>query len=187
MKLQDVLTLLRAHSPDMPHEAAHLANTLSFVERETSPWHRGTVAGHLTASAWIINSERTHTLLVHHRRLDRWFQPGGHIEDDTDLLSASLREAMEESGLQVLTPQSHAIFDIDVHPIPANPKESGHLHYDIRFAFRTAPGATPRASAESKAARWFSLEEVAQVNPDPSLARMVSKTRRRGDASALQE
>ena len=56
--------------------------------------------GHFTASAWIVNKRRTHTLLTLHRKLQRWLQLGGHADGDENLVEVALKEAKEESGLQ---------------------------------------------------------------------------------------
>lgn len=179
MDRQAILSQLSAHRPATELEASHLAQVLAFVAGVPLPWSRSTVEGHLTASAWIINPTLSRTLLVHHRKLDRWLQPGGHIEDDADLLSASVREAREECGLTEFAPLATTIFDIDVHPIPASAKEPAHLHYDIRFALVADDTQATAVSAESKAVRWFDLDEVSTWPIDPSITRMVQKIRSR--------
>lgn len=174
---QAILHQLRNYQPLTTLEASYWMQVIALVERETFPWRRSTLAGHLTASAWIVNKTYTKALLVHHLKLDRWLQPGGHIEDDSSLLAASLREAREECGIAELTPLTLSIFDIDVHPIPANTKEPAHLHYDIRFAFVAGDGSLPRVSAESKDVQWFDLNEIVRWPTDPSLTRMIDKTK----------
>lgn len=174
-----ILRELRDYQPLTELEAAHWTKVIALVEQEPTPWRRSTLAGHLTASAWIVNPTFSHTLLVHHRKLDRWLQPGGHIEDDATLFAAALREAREECGLESFAPVSPSIFDIDVHPIPASAKEPGHLHHDIRFALIADNRLQTTVSAESKDLRWFHLDEVLSWPHDPSLTRMVDKTKAR--------
>jgi len=160
----------------------HAAATLAFVERSREPWRRSTLEGHLTASAWVLDRRGSHAALIHHRKLDRWFQPGGHVEDsDTSWIEASRREVSEETGLVrfVDDPRSDALFDVDVHPIPARKDEPAHLHYDLRFLFIADVDASDVAALsvnmeESHDCRWFALDALAR---DPavelSLARMV--------------
>ena len=74
-------------------------------------------------------------LLAHHRELKRWLQPGGHSDGDPDTLPVALREAREESGLDVRA-LDNAVFDIDVHGIPARGGEPAHLYFDVRFVER---------------------------------------------------
>lgn len=173
-----VLRLLSAHTPYDDAERGFLERIGRFV-RETPGFHRrSTPQGHLTASAWIVDAELRHALLLHHAKLGRWLQPGGHIEDDGSLLESALREAREETGLGCRAMDS-VVFDIDIHPIPARADEPAHLHFDVRFLLEAEPAARPEVSPESNAVRWFVLDEIAALNGGPSIDRMVEKTRRR--------
>jgi 8-oxo-dGTP pyrophosphatase MutT (NUDIX family) len=174
-----VLELIRAHAAHAfdAHEAAMTAATLRFVEQHADCLLRSCVPGHLTGSAWIVNRERTHTLLTHHLKLEKWLQLGGHADGDGDLLAVALREAREESGLTSVRAVGSKIFDLDRHWIPPRKSEPGHSHYDLRFLFEADP-AEPltRAHAESKELAWVELGRVAALNPEESMARMVRKT-----------
>ena len=86
-------------------------------------------------------------LLAHHRKLGRWLQPGGHSDGDPDTLAVALREAREESGLDVQA-LDDAIFDLDLHRIPARDREPAHLHFDVRSPFR--PSTTGSGSATNR-------------------------------------
>lgn len=177
MRQDSVLRLLAAHTPHDATERAFLERMQRFV-RETPAFHRrSTAQGHLTASAWIVDAGRRHALLLHHGKLDRWLQPGGHIENDVTLLDAALREAREETGLDCRAAQT-GIFDLDIHPIPARAQEAAHLHYDVRFLLEAALGTQPAPSSESNAVRWFRLDEIVALDGGPSIDRMVAKTRR---------
>jgi ADP-ribose pyrophosphatase YjhB (NUDIX family) len=176
MNRDQTLQLLDLHQPADAHEARMLADIKDFVRRYDNFHSRAETAGHLTGSAWILDEDRTHALLTYHGKFDCWVQLGGHVEDDADMLSASLREAREESGLAKVKPMSDSIFDVDVHAIPPNPKEPAHFHYDIRFLF-TADRNTPFVvSSESKDLAWVRLEKIADLTSEESVLRMVRKT-----------
>lgn len=177
MNKQDVLALLAAHVPFDDAEKVDLARIGSFVTDNEDFWQRSNRSGHVTASAWVLGNDYRHTLLTHHRKLERWLQLGGHIEDDADLLAAALREAREESGLTEIRPLSSRIFDIDVHLIPARGDEPAHYHYDVRFALLADHRAPLVVSSESKALRWMPIEQLPRLVDEASLLRMMDKTR----------
>ncbi len=170
------LRQISAHQPFDAVESVHQQAIFSFIQAHQDFYARTLTVGHVTASAWIINPEYTHALLLHHKKLDRWLQPGGHIESDPDVLTAALREAREETGITQLKMVNEAIFDIDIHTIPENKKESKHQHYDIRYLFEADLNAMPVISEESNDVRWFMLEEIASSNNEASIQRMISKT-----------
>ena len=174
-----LLSRLRDHTPADEQEADYRRRLVDFVSREARFHDRHLAGGHVTGSAWIVNPAHDCALLVHHRKLNRWLQPGGHIEDDDTVLDTALREAREESGLTQLRPMGDAIFDVDIHLIPARGTESAHFHYDVRFLLMADPGDTLQVSAESHALRWFTLEEIEAMDEGPSIDRMVKKTRQR--------
>ena len=76
--------------------------------------------------------------IVHHKKLNRWLQPGSHVDGNGNLFEVVLHEASEETGLDlsIFTPVTGLIFDIDVHKIPKRGAEPAHMHYDIRYIFQ---------------------------------------------------
>lgn len=161
---------------------AHAQHVLTFIRSETRSWSRATSVGHLTASAWVFDRTRTHAALIHHRKLNRWLQPGGHVEDaDASWRAAAQREVTEETGLAqfVTEPGDDKLFDVDVHPIPARKEEPAHFHYDLRFLFVADVDATvdPKLminTEEANDCRWFALAELAKDRAmEPSMRRMI--------------
>ena len=158
-------------------EAAMVSDGLSFMAGHPDCLNRTCVSGHLTGSAWIVSPARDQALLVHHRKLDRWLQPGGHADGDPDLAATALREAREETGLTAVRLVSPDIFDFDRHWIPARGTEAGHWHYDFRFLIEADPQAKLLLSEESNELRWFPLASIEAVAGGGSLNRMVAKTK----------
>jgi 8-oxo-dGTP pyrophosphatase MutT (NUDIX family) len=177
MHRKPLLDLLAGYSPTDQAEHEMWEQTLTFVNAHTHCFERSLLIGHVTGSAWVVSEDYQEVLLMHHRKLDKWFQPGGHCDGQPDVASVAMREALEETGVSLLSlPDPLPIFDIDIHPIPARAHEPEHLHYDIRFlllADRTAP---LQPNSESKEVRWVALDSVAGYNASESILRMARKT-----------
>ena len=180
MQQEPLLQLLQAHQPVDSHEQQMLEHITAFVCAHEQFYSRALLVGHLTGSAWIVDETFSHALLLHHGKLNKWLQPGGHIEDDADLLSASLREAREETGADV-RPHSSSIFDVDMHEIPARPNEPAHFHYDIRFLLVADKAAPLLVSSESKDLAWVALEQIEEFTQEESVLRMARKTKQWAD------
>ncbi len=168
-----VQRLVAADAAEREHQAAILA----LLERPGDITSRATyVPGHLTASAFVLSPDDSRLLLIHHGKLKRWLQPGGHLEpNDLTMEAAARREAFEETGARELELLA-APFDVDVHEIPARATEPAHRHYDIRFLFR-APSEVIASGSDAVDARWVSLDEVETLESDESVLRAVRKMR----------
>ena len=120
--------------------------------------------GHITATTLVLNQRADSILLVHHRRLDRWLLPGGHIEPgDATIFDAACREAIEETSVQLEPDFTPYVAGFDVHGIPSNGKELYHLHHDILIGLSAAAGSI-KVSEESRAVIWCPLEDLERYN-----------------------
>ena len=163
----------------------HLALT-AFVQKYENCFDRTLLApGHITGSAWLVDKNLGHVFFTHHKKLHRWFQPGGHSDGDPNTLAVSMREASEESGIEdvFIQPVHNSIFDIDVHTIPANKKEPQHLHYDVRFLLETDMSHPLKISEESNEIAWIPLKKIPLYTQEESIRRMIEKTKKIMDAN----
>ncbi len=150
-----------------------------FVALTNDPlaYHRDRLAGHFTASAWIVNRKRTHTLLTLHRKLGRWLQLGGHADGNENLLEVAMQEAQEESGLKSLCFVDETIFDLDKHIIPERPHVPQHFHFDVRYILEADLTEELIKSNESISLAWVAFDAVQDViGYNPSILRMLEKT-----------
>ncbi len=170
-----LLKQLRSYEPSDSFEQSMRDRIIAFVEAHTDCFERTQLSGHITASALIVNRERTHTLLTHHHKLEKWLQLGGHADGDPDPLNVAMREAEEESGLKEIVPVSKAIYDVDIHAIPARKLEAEHFHYDIRFLFEADDRQPLVISSESKELAWVPLAEIERYTTEESMLRMIRK------------
>ncbi|WP_254775237.1 NUDIX hydrolase [Pseudoxanthomonas sp. GM95] len=154
----------------------------SALLAEPDPFVRARLEGHFTASAWLVSADGTRVLLMHHAKLLRWLQPGGHADGDVDLSRVALKEAEEETGLTGLVLDDPAVFDLDCHWIPERKDVPGHWHFDVRYVVRAGGGETFVGNHESLGLAWRPVAEVA-ADPDESLSRMAGKWLARQAAS----
>lgn len=179
MHRQELLTRLAQHDSRFMEEAAHIRRTQDFVLAHEDCFHCDLWPGHVTGSAWVVSPARQRVLLLHHRKHDQWFQPGGHADGDADILRVALRETAEETGLDPghIRLVNHAIFDVDVHTIPASSRGPRHEHYDVRFLVEMDDDLPIPGNDESHEILWVLLNEVSRFNNNRSTYRMVEKTR----------
>jgi len=167
-------SIFAEHPPIDVDEAAAVAHLLRLLDGPQDPFVRTTLPAHVTASAMVFDP-RHHVLLLHlHRRLDRWLQPGGHIEPGERPEDAVLRETAEETGIAAHhAPAGPIVIHLDEHPGP-----DGHIHLDLRYlliAERDAPMiglGEATGDGPGPTLRWVALPDVAALT-DRSLARAV--------------
>ena len=148
----------------------------AFVDSYENCFERSNFYGHITSSTWLLNSAKTHVLLTHHRKLNKWLQPGGHCDGDSNVKRSAVKEAVEESGIDSWEFASDDIFDLDVHRIPARKQDPEHFHFDVRFLLIANGSEEYIVSEESHDLAWVRLSEIRDFTNGESILRMVEKT-----------
>lgn len=175
MHRKPLLSLLHVYKNKHPEEIETLQSIIGFVQDHKNCFERSLSVGHITGSVWLLNPDHSKILLTHHKKLNRWLQLGGHADGENNVLSVALREAYEESGLASIVPISAEIFDVDVHPIPANRNEPAHFHYDVRFALEAQDCEEVIVSAESHDLSWVPIPSLHERSDETSILRMRQK------------
>ena len=175
MQMHELPAELDRYRARWPAEAATVDLFLALLAEGGEAFRRERLAGHFTASAWVVAADGARTLLTHHRKLGLWLQPGGHADGDTELPRAALKEAEEETGLPGLRIES-GIFDLDRHWIPEHKGVPAHWHYDVRYVVHAGADEAFVVSEESHALAWREIAELAQEEAaDASVRRMAQK------------
>jgi len=179
MHRQQLLSLLDNYQTRFMDEAGYVSHAIHFIQQHTEIFYRELWPMHVTGSAWVVNPARDHVLLLHHRKLDQWFQPGGHADGDADIVRVALKETSEESGIDesAIRLVDEAIFDVDMHVIQASHEAPRHTHIDIRFLVEIDDKIPVPGNDESHQVIWVGLNQVLRFNNNRSTYRMLEKTR----------
>jgi len=174
MTREDLLAQLSAYQASCDHQQQMRRLITEFVQTDEKCFQRDNFYGHITASAWVIDQSSEKALLTLHRKLSLWLQPGGHADNDANVLAVAQREVAEESGLTDLKVLG-GIFDVDVHTIPAIGKDPSHYHFDIRYLLQLQSTQALVMSEESLDLVWYSPDEILNLKTDESVKRLCRK------------
>lgn len=173
--------LLAPYAPTDAKEREDLARMLAFATELARPFSREQEQAHFTGSAVVVDPAGARVVMLHHGKLNRWLQPGGHSEaaDAGDMEATALREAREETGCRVrLHARAPRPLDVDIHTIPARKNEPEHLHLDVRFlVVAENPEALAHDPGESSGAQWLTWDEALARADEAPLRRLLEKAR----------
>jgi 8-oxo-dGTP pyrophosphatase MutT (NUDIX family) len=174
----ELLATLSAYVAEDRADAEALERIRSFVESSPDPFSRAHPE-HVTGSAVVARPDGSAFLLVHHRRLDRWLQPGGHAEEeDRSIFETALREAKEETGVTELeAPLGERVLDVDIHEVPRRGNAPPHLHLDIRHLLTTTKEPAAAPAREVRGVAWYTFEGALDSGTDASFRRVLLKAR----------
>jgi 8-oxo-dGTP pyrophosphatase MutT (NUDIX family) len=161
----------------MANEEPYRLAMIELLKEGPLAFSRERLAGHFTASAWVIDVSEHKILLLHHAKLNKWLQPGGHADGEMNTAKVAQKELMEETGLELAQPQIAKIFDLDIHLIPEHKGIPAHHHYDLRYLFLLDQSLSLNRNPESNRLEWVRIEQVEKFcAEEPSILRMVAKS-----------
>ncbi|RKH27690.1 NUDIX domain-containing protein [Corallococcus praedator] len=176
-----LVELLARHVPRDDKEREDLSRMRLFATSLGEPFSRAQAEAHFTGSAVVVDPTGAKVALLHHAKLKRWLQPGGHAEagDGGDMEATALREAREETGCRVHPhPSAPRPLDVDIHTIPVRKDEPEHRHLDVRYlVVAEDPEALAHDPAESFGIQWLSWDEALARADEAPLRRMLQKAR----------
>ena len=175
-----IIEEIKKYRPCNAQEQRDQALILDFLEKNGDAFLRSNLLAHMTASSWIVNPERTKTLMVYHNLYDSWSWTGGHADGETDLLSVALREAREETGIAHVRPLSPEIFSLEVLTVDGHEKRGeyvpSHLHMNVTYLLEAEESDTLRiCKEENSGVAWFTLEEALKASTEPWFVERIYK------------
>lgn len=166
------VTVRRSVTDRRPIDDTERAMIVEFLDRFDAladPFDERLDPVHVTGSAIVID-DRLGVLLLEHKRLGMWLQPGGHLDPGETPWQAAEREAIEETGLDL------ELVDADLVHVDVHPGGRGHTHLDLRYLVRVRAGTnpTPRPPVgESQLVEWFGWRAAIERASDERLTALL--------------
>ena len=170
---------IKKYRPCNEQEQRDKSVILDFLEKNGDAFLRSNLLAHMTASSWIVNPERTKTLMVYHNIYDSWSWTGGHADGETDLLAVALREAREETGIARVRPVSPEIFSLEVLTVYGHEKRGAylpsHLHMNVTYLLGAMDHELRQKPDENSGVAWFTPEEALKASSEPWFVERIYK------------
>ena len=176
----EIYEQIKAYRPWNEQERQDQAVILAFLERNPDAFYRSNLLAHMTASAWVVNPQRSKVLMVYHRLYDSWSWAGGHADGEEDLLAVALREVREETGVQRLRPVTEEIYSLEVLTVDGHEKHGryvpSHLHLNVTYLLEAEEDQPLRVcEAENSGVAWFSLADALSASTEPWFVERIYK------------
>ena len=176
----DILEQIKNYRPWNEQERQDQAVMLAFLEKNPDAFYRTNLLAHMTASAWVVNPQRSKALMVYHRLYDSWSWTGGHADGEEDLLAVALREVREETGVQRLRPVTEEIYSLEVLTVDGHEKHGryvpSHLHLNVTYLLEAEEDQPLRVcEAENSGVAWFSLADALSASTEPWFVERIYK------------
>lgn len=170
--LSALLEEIRLYQPYTDKETREKNQIIGFVEQNPDCLTRGNEIAHLTASAWVVNPERTKVLMAYHKIYDSWAWLGGHADGNADLLEVAMKEACEEAGLKKVRPVTPEIFSLETLTVDGHVKRGqwvpSHLHLNLTYLLEaTEEEMLAVNEEENSGVAWFTFEEALKASKEP--------------------
>ena len=138
---------------------------LKYMDAFEDTLTRNNEFGHFTASAWVVNKERTKVLMIYHNIYKSWAWTGGHADGESDLLSVAVREVKEETGVENVKVLDDDIFSLEIVCVNGHVKRgkyvSSHVHLNVTYLLEVDENETLRIKEdENSGVKWVPIDEV---------------------------
>lgn len=176
----DLIKELESYNPFNEQESLDKEFIISFLKNNPNAFSRENVVAHITASAWVLNKEKTKTVMAFHRIYNSWSWLGGHADNELDLKKVVLKEVNEESGLNNIHLLSNDIFSIEVLNVNGHIKNgkyvSSHLHLNITYLVEASEDdKLQNKEDENTNVKWFSLNDAINASSEEWMKENIYK------------
>ena len=172
MNSQELAEQIKNYIPFNEQEERDKVLILQWLKENENAFSRKNTVAHMTASAWVVNKDRTKVLLVYHNIYNSWSWLGGHADGEKDLLKVAVREVKEEAGVQNVHPVSEEIFSLESLTVDGHVKNgsyiSSHLHFNVTYLLEAdSEESVSIKPDENSGVSWFTPEEALKRSTEP--------------------
>lgn len=172
MNRQELMETIKAYQPFNEQEKMDKALILNWIETQENAFSRDNTVAHMTASAWVVNKDRSKVLMVYHNIYNSWSWLGGHADGETDLLAVAIWEVKEEAGISSVRPVSEEIFSLESLTVDGHVKRgsyvSSHLHLNVTYLLEAdSEEHVSVKEDENSGVAWFTPEEALKKSTEP--------------------
>ena len=169
---EKLISQIEKYKPYNEQEEKDKILILDWIRNNANAFSRENTVAHMTASAWVVNKDRSKVLMVYHNIYNSWSWLGGHADGETDLLSVAIREVKEEAGISDVHPVSEEIFSLESLTVDGHMKKgkyvSSHLHFNITYLLEAdSEEAVSVKADENSGVAWFTPEEALKKSTEP--------------------
>ena len=172
MDRKELISKIKKYQPFNEQEEMDKALILNWIETQENAFSRENTVAHMTASAWVVNKERSKVLMIYHNIYNSWSWLGWHADGETDLLAVAVREVKEEAGITNVRPVSDEIFSLESLTVDGHVKKgryvSSHLHLNVTYLLEAdSEEAVSVKADENSGVAWFTSGEALKKSTEP--------------------
>lgn len=165
----DIVEQLRNYEPYNELETKDKEVILKCIDTYPDIFERSNPVAHMTASAWIVNKDRTKILMAYHNIYKSFSWLGGHCDGERDCLKVALKEVKEESGIQNVKPVSEEILSIEALTVDGHYKHgeyvASHLHLNVTYLIEADDSEPLKIKEdENSAVKWFDVDKAVEAS-----------------------
>lgn len=169
---EKLITQIQNYIPVNEQEETDKRTLLQWLSRPEDISIRENLTGHLTASAWVVTPDRTKVLMAYHKLYDSWAWLGGHADGDWDLCRVAMKEAREESGIEMLRLVSESPISLEILTVNGHEKKGKyvpcHLHLNLTYLFEAESDQVLHCKPdENSGVAWIPMENLAAYSSEP--------------------
>lgn len=178
-----VLNILSSYLKLFPEEKTRQSILKNYIEthndREIIDWNN--FNGHIVTGGFIYALKERKFLVLHHKDLDMYLYPGGHVDEtDKNPLDASIREVHEETGLYnlrelTICEDTLVPIDIDTHRVPFNKRLNLPVHYHFDFRYLFIIDKIENVSIDTEEASDYKWIDIKDLYNDSNYGKVSSK------------